>query len=58
MFTRKDTYNLPNELREWFETQYPCIGYENGIEADPTSRKTAFFTNPLGIQLSLASTRR
>ena len=36
MFTRKDTYNLPNELREWFETQYPCIGYENGIEADPT----------------------
>ena len=36
MFTRKDTYSLPDEMREWFETEYPYVGYANNIEADPT----------------------
>lgn len=37
MFTRKDTYNLPDEMREWFENEYPYVGYADGIEADPSA---------------------
>ena len=36
MFTRKDTYDLPDEFRTWYETEYPCVGYADNIEADPT----------------------
>jgi len=36
MFTRKDTYTIPEGYREEFEATYPCVGYRDNIEADPT----------------------
>lgn len=36
MFTRKDTYVLPDEFRAWYEAEYPCEGYRGRIEADPS----------------------
>jgi carbonic anhydrase/acetyltransferase-like protein (isoleucine patch superfamily) len=35
MFTRKDTYTIPEGYRERFESKYPCVGYKNNIEVDP-----------------------
>lgn len=36
MFTRKDTYTIPDGYREDFVAKYPCVGYADNIDADPT----------------------
>ena len=37
MFTRKDTYTIPDGLREYTERRFPSLGYRNLLEADPES---------------------
>ena len=35
MFTRKDTYTIPDGYREDYEANWTCLGYRGNIEADP-----------------------
>jgi carbonic anhydrase/acetyltransferase-like protein (isoleucine patch superfamily) len=36
MFTRKDTYTIPDGYREALFKNWPCLGYQNQIKADPS----------------------